>query len=121
MDSDKRPSSPIKLQDYVEILRLAANGELENLHNLKDDKRRLAKELKDEGLISDARVDIGRSGIVQSMVITPSGAMALESWSTFLKESSVLYKIKENAGRLFWVVVGAAVASASEIINCGST
>ena len=117
MSKEEKVSVPITLKDYVAVLKQAACGELNHIQDLKGKTRRIASELKHEELISDGFVPVGSRGLVTEMVITPSGALALAKWESYLKESSYSHRILNIVGRFFWLVVGAILASAKDIIQ----
>jgi len=113
MAKTKNTTSTITLKMYVDLLRRASQGGIGYIDELLLSERRAAKELLNSGLLSD-----GGSRIVASTaVITPEGASALEAWSSYLRLESKWHKIGEVLIRFFWILVGALVASVSDIAH----
>jgi hypothetical protein len=71
----------------------------------------------DSGLLSDARSSSGPAVMFSYIAITPDGAMALESWSNYLKESSVWFKAGESFIRFLWLIAGALCASITDVLG----
>lgn len=113
----KKPASIITLKTYVEVLRRASLGGLPPAKELPDDEARIVRELFDAGLLSDASTKSGFATFFSYTVITPDGAIALESWSSFLKESSMWYKAGESFIRFLWLLAGALCASITDIFQ----
>ncbi len=109
MEDNKNPQ--VTLNTYVHILELAAKGNIKYYRDLKGADFYAARELKNSGMLSEGQV----LDTADAIVLTPEGAIALESWTQYLKESSFTYKLKENAFRFIWVLVGALAAT---IGNC---
>ena len=107
MDQDIETQPEVTLHTYVHILELASRGKIKLYRDLKGTEFYAARELKNSGMLSEGQV----LGIADAIVITPEGAMALESWTQYLKESSFLFKVKENLLRFIWVLVGAMAAT----------
>ena len=107
MEKEINTTPKVTLETYVHILKLASKGEIKLYHELKGAEFYAARELRNSGLLSEGEV----LRVADAIVLTPDGAMALESWSNFLKESTFTYKIKENLLRFAWVLVGALAAT----------
>lgn len=117
--SSKRSCTSITLKIYVDILRRAGNGSLGYVHDLKGVENRAARELLKSGLISDDLVEFEnmRTKIASESSLTPEGATALESWSSYLRKSSFSYKAGDTLLKLLWVLIGALAASLSKIFE----
>jgi len=88
----KNNTSIITLAMYVDLLRRSSIGSLTSINDLSKTEQRVYKELVSSGLVSDNKIGAGRIYIAQEIVITPEGANALESWSSYLKQEKLLYK-----------------------------
>ncbi|MGD9732631.1 MAG: hypothetical protein AB7U45_10660 [Desulfamplus sp.] len=119
MENNNEEISTITLKTYVDLLSLAAKGKLDNVHKLNGLKRRAARELLNEGFISESESSAPgmMTRFVDTVIITPSGSVAFESLSSMLKEKSNLHKIGEHLLRFLWIIVGALVASLSGVIK----
>lgn len=106
-------NKPITLTAYVEVLRRATKGQLPSLEDAPKSEWRLIKELKEAGLLSDART----LNVVMPIIITPAGVIALTEWSEFLRKESFWYKIGDTLIRFLWTIVGALCAILPEIIR----
>jgi len=107
MEEDKKQPPTVTLETYVQILDRASKGNILLYHELSGADYYAARELKNSGFLSEGQV----LGIAEAIVITPEGAMALESWSKYLAQETLRYKLKENLLRFMWVIVGALAAS----------
>jgi len=112
--TNQNTASRITLKSYVLLLKRISDGEVSFIDDLKGDDNRMARELLRSGLASDdARISDFERHIYSSrlsLVITPEGIAALESWSSMLKEKSFLHKSFDNLQRLFWILVGAMIS-----------
>lgn len=102
-------TSHITLESYVKILRLAEKEHLLNIEDFNELETRIVKELISEKLLSDAKKELPKLKLtfIESIVITPKGAVALVEWSNFINKSKWWYKIVDNLVRLLWILVGA--------------
>lgn len=112
-------NTSITLKIYVEILRRASKGSLGYIRDLKGVENRAARELLKSGLISDDPIQFenAKSKIVNEASLTPEGASALENWSSYLRESSIAYKVGGTLLKLLWVLIGALAASLTDIVK----
>lgn len=111
-------TSKINLRLYVDLLYRASINELPFISTNKNiTERRVSIELLKSGLISDGGSYLSGELIVRDVVITPNGALALEKWSSFLKEQTFLYKLGDAFIRFSWVMVGAIAATLSNILK----
>jgi len=107
METETESAPEVTLKTYVHILEQASKGEIKLYHELSGAEFYAARELKNSGLLSEGAI----LGIAEAIVITPEGAIALESWARHLEQETFRYKVKEHLLRFMWVIVGAVTAS----------
>jgi hypothetical protein len=115
----QKQSSNITFKMYVNVLERISLGQISSVSALSLHEKRICKELKRSSLVSDdPKEAFGRALITGSLVITPEGIAALDSWLLTLKKSSWSYKFGDSLLRLLWVFVGALAASIPSVLNC---
>lgn len=111
--------SIITLRMYVDLLRRASEGEIRSPSNLDGPEKRATEELVRSGFLSDGDKTVIDGFLIfsQPLVITPQGIAALSAWQMQLKESVWYWNAVDTLVRILWVMVGALIASMSDILK----
>ncbi|MCB1798976.1 MAG: hypothetical protein KDI67_08855 [Gammaproteobacteria bacterium] len=109
------------MESYVDFLKRVGEKEAIYANDLKGNERRIADELMKAGLISDNEqlAMPGIANIITSeyLAITPAGFTALTEWTDYLTKQKWWFKVAASLVRFLWIVVGALIASVSQLIN----
>ena len=110
---DGGPHSAMNIKTYVNLLESCSSGEILAPDRHEEDSRSIAiRLLQDEGLVFISEHE--RFSVV---TITPKGAMALIEWKEFVEKRTIKHKLASEASKLFWMIVGATIISAKDIIQ----
>ncbi|GGD45845.1 hypothetical protein [Pseudoxanthomonas indica] len=101
----------INLKMYVSALEAAAHAKTDAFASEGGTLTRIARELLDAGLLSDARTELGSFSLRSRIVLTPAGASALVEWSDYLQRRTWRARLLAVLGQVLLVLTGAVATS----------